>query len=129
MTYEIGQLYHCSMQGIICITQIDIGDIFDTPALPPSIFSNHRRIGRYVRLTDNREYSLTDRKQYSIATDEDIVDFLINQMLYFKISNNASIAFYKDCDLVYIGDATENVAIHRNDIVAIIALLQRECNL
>jgi len=129
MIYEIGQLYHCSMLGLICVTQIDVGIIFDTPALPPSIFSTNRRIGRYVRLTDNREYTLTDRKQYSIATDEDIVYFLTNQMLYFKISDNTSITLYKDGNLVYIGDATENVAIHRDDIKAIIDLLQRECNL
>lgn len=129
MNYEIGQLYHCSIQGLICITHLDNAYIFNVPALPANKFSLYNRIGRYVRLANNQEYSLTDRKQCSIATDADIIEFITNKMLYFKISDRASIAFYKDCNFIHVGDSDNDIILYRDDIAAIIELLQREVNL
>lgn len=127
--FKLGELYYHSIQGLVCITQLDEVsiDIFSTPALPPA-FNDNKRIGKYVKLLDNKEYLLYNNHRFSEATDADIIEYLTNKMLDFPVSARTSVSLFADSQLIYLNDKYETIAVHRDDIAGIIEILNRELN-
>lgn len=129
MKYQVGELYYHSIQGLVCIIELEEQSIsvFDTPALPPA-FNDNKRIGKYAKLSDNKEYILYNNHRFSEATDADVIEYLTNKMLDFPVSARTSVSLYADSDLVYLNDNYETIAVHRDDIAGIIEILNREIN-
>lgn len=130
MEYKVGELFYDALQGLCCVTHLDPVsiDLFCRPSLPSAFGDDSYSIGKYVKLLDNREYMLYSKSRHREATDEDVVEYLTNLMLNFPVSQTTTVTLYKGCDLVYLNDEYETIAIARKDIAGIIEILNRELN-
>lgn len=129
MEYKVGELFYDTVQGLCCVTELDPQsiDVCSKPALPDP-WGKANRIGKYVRMLDNKTYLLYKKPRHHSATDEDIIEYLTNTMLNFTISDNVAVTLYKNCELVYLSDDRESIAIHQDNISKIIEVLNRELN-
>jgi hypothetical protein len=130
MEYKVGELFYDVIQGLCCVTEVSAQSIcvFSKPFLPNPLEKTSYSIGKYTKLLDNREYLLYPKSRHRIATDEDIIEYLTNTMLNFKVSDKVTVSLYKNCDFVYFNDYDNSIAIHRDNIKSLLELLNRELN-
>jgi hypothetical protein len=119
MKLQIGELYYHNIQGICVITELHEPE--------ETSYSHYgRKIGRYESLARKHVFLLYEKMVFTLATDNDILEFLNSRMGRFNLSEFSDASVSIGEDYIILGQGEESVFLAAESAKTLKNLLNKE---